>query len=80
MRTKRLAPILAVAIGLFTAGCGTMDVTTIGDANHPRDLGEPVLLRVTFRDAPPRIHYSAPRDPEVAALPPHAVILADSTP
>ena len=79
LKAKQFAPVLVVAMALFAVGCGTMEVTTIADANHPRDLGEPVLFRVTFRDTPTQAHSAIPRNAELSVQSPVAVILADST-
>lgn len=68
MKTSMITPVLTGAMALVAVGCSTMQVTTIADVNHPRNLNEPVLLRFTLRDAPRQVHSFPPLDADKVAL------------
>jgi hypothetical protein len=76
MRTKLLISTLAGGMVFSMAGCGTMNVTTLGSPDHHNDPGQLVLLRITFGDDPAPTHYAGHRASERAAMQSEEVLLA----
>jgi hypothetical protein len=50
MRTERFFSVLACGMVFRRAGCGTMNVTTLGNQDHDTDPRQRALLRITVGD------------------------------